>query len=129
MGKGAHGNFPSTMGASSTHTLAENIPNVTSRYKLSPSGYFGTARSKNTKVRQIESRNPLQTAKDFFRRLSINGVSTRSPRPGITIVSLKDGTNVSFREHSSSDGSPVVEIRNPPSGRVKDQKIHFIEKE
>lgn len=39
---------------------------------------------------------------------------------------LRDGTTVSIREVSSSDGSPAVEIRISSPGRVKTQKINFV---
>ena len=42
---------------------------------------------------------------------------------------MADGTIVSFRETSTSDGSPVVEINIQKSsnyGDLKQQKIHFV---
>ena len=42
---------------------------------------------------------------------------------------MKDGTIVSYREVSSSDGSPAVEInirKSDEHGDIKYQKIHFV---
>ena len=44
-------------------------------------------------------------------------------------TALKDGTIISFRAISSSDGTPVVEInirKSNTHGDVKRQKIHFV---
>ena len=45
------------------------------------------------------------------------------------LVKMKDGSIVSHREISTSDGSPAVEInitRSEDSGGIKKQKIHFV---
>ena len=45
------------------------------------------------------------------------------------VAKMKDGTIISYREVTSSDGTPAVEINisnsNDPAD-VKKQKIHFI---
>ena len=48
------------------------------------------------------------------------------------ITRMADGTVITYRETSTSDGTPVVEINIDNSGNcggVKSQKIHFIEEE
>lgn len=45
---------------------------------------------------------------------------------------MSDGTVITMREVSSSDGSPAVDInisRGSGSGSIKGQKIHFVQKE
>lgn len=49
-----------------------------------------------------------------------------------TIAKLADGTIVSYRKVSSSDGTPAVDINiknSKESGGVKQQKIHFVKEE
>lgn len=44
------------------------------------------------------------------------------------ITELKDGTIISYREITSTEGSPAVEInikKSTDTGGVKKQKIHF----
>jgi len=44
---------------------------------------------------------------------------------------MEDGTVITMREVSSSDGSPAIDINisgSSDSGGLNDQKIHFIEK-
>ena len=44
------------------------------------------------------------------------------------ITELKDGTIISYREVTSTEGSPAVEInikKSTDTGGVKKQKIHF----
>ena len=47
-------------------------------------------------------------------------------------VSMKDGSIITYREVSSSDGSPAVDINitssSDDTGGVRTQKIHFVRK-
>lgn len=45
---------------------------------------------------------------------------------GAIVMKMKDGTQISYRETSSSDGSPAVDINIASPVRVKRQKIHFV---
>lgn len=96
-------------------------------------GYFGIpGQSGNAHVRNIISDEPLKTATKFFQRISDGShVERRQTSKGGTLLLayLSDGGIVSFRDCSSSDGSPVVEInilRSTDHGIVKQQKIHFV---
>ena len=42
------------------------------------------------------------------------------------VATLKDGTKITIRKKSSSDGSPAVDINIVSPGRVKPHKIHFV---
>lgn len=130
MGKGSHGHFQGTEGsASSTHTLNDNLPKLTKKYPLSKDGYFGTpASKKNNYVRHIASKDPLGTAKEFY-KLATKNHKPETPIPGGkgNYAEMRDGTTITIRPVSSSpDKSPAIDIRRVSLGRVKEQKIHFI---
>ncbi len=127
MGKGSHGGFNSTAGSSSSpHTLTDNLSKLELKYPLSRSGYFGTV-GDGSKVRHIASRNPIATANDFYNIATEKFVSERDIGNGKgRMATMRDGTTISIREISSSDGSPAIDIKIYSVSRVKGQKIHFI---
>ena len=100
-------------------------------YKYS-GGYFGDPGVGRSFVRIIESADPLSAAKDFYDKISYGGIEkTMNNRKGV-YTKMKDGTILSFRKTSSSDGSPAVEINIKHStdhGDLKYQKIHFVKGE
>lgn len=112
---------------SGNHSLSDNLPELTRKYPLSENGYFGSAsnRTSNSRVRQIASRNPLKTASDFYRHATTGAVSEKIIPSGKTSF-LRDGTVITLRKISSSDGSPAVDIKIMTSGTVKTHKIHFV---
>ncbi|MDD7281664.1 MAG: hypothetical protein PUH10_06710 [Erysipelotrichaceae bacterium] len=79
--------------------------------------YYHTIRNKERKSTQTKFTNGGIESK-------INGGKSK-------ITQMSDGTIITYREVSSSDGSPAVDINikksTNPSG-VKSQKIHFIKK-
>ena len=130
MGMPKHGGFPTTTGGNACHTLTDNLPKLTEKFPLTKDDYFGERRNKKkSHPRHIKSDDPSKTAQEFF-NLAKEGAKTVEPLPNGRgwMATMKDGTEVIFRPSSSSDGSPVVEIKNSKSPRVKDQKIHFIKK-
>lgn len=129
MGKGVHGGFGHTLGADPHRNLMDNVPELKKHFNSTPEGYFGEEGS-HTSVRRISSGDPLATAKQFFEIASAGAVSTRYPKDGMTLCEMKDGSLVSMRIKSSSDGSPVVEVKIDKSieGQLKTQKIHFVER-
>ena len=128
MGKGEHGHFAGTHGADPHHNLTDNLPALTEAFKSTPEGYFGTKGS-CTKVRRISSSDPVATAKKFFKIASAGGEKDEKASSGNERVSvvMKDGSRITMRIKSSSDGSPAVEIvvSKVSRGAIKDQKIHF----
>lgn len=130
MGKGVHGGFAKTHGADPRHNLTDNLPELKKHFKTTPEGYFGTEGS-STNVRRIASDDPLATAKKFFKIATKGAVETRHPKEGMTLCKMKDGSTVSIRVTSSSDGTPAVDIKIDKSveGQIKTQKIHFVKKE
>ncbi len=41
---------------------------------------------------------------------------------------MRDGTIITYRRYSNSDGTPVVELSLVGAPGVKNQKIHFVKK-
>ena len=126
MGKGSHGRFQGTAGsASSKHTLNDNLPKLTKKYPLK-NGYFGPRGSGRKYVRVMKCKDPLGTAKEFY-RLATKNNETETPIPGGKVATMRDGTEITIRPVSSSlDKSPAVDINIASPGQVNKQKIHFI---
>lgn len=131
MGKGIHGGFKNTQGRGSLHTLTDNLPSVTSRFPLAPCGMFGT---KGRGARIITTPSPVSTAYEFFNRIStgydrIDAIPYKDGRKKGCVAYLKDGTTITMRKKSNSDGTPAVDIHITSPGRVKSHKIHFVKGE
>lgn len=126
MGGGNGGGLAGRGGASS---VASNLKDLKSMYPISDSGYFGKASSKGN-VRFIKSDNPQADAQKFFSVLAKDGKLTGAKKAGVTVVKFKDGTVVTYRIKSHSDGSPVVSITlsSTQNGVKSNQKIHFVSK-
>lgn len=94
------------------NTLEENLSRLVEKFPVSESGYFGTQRKSNKRdVRNIESNNPARAASEFAQ---IAGAypSAMKVIPGKGMVYfMRDGGLVTYRYISTSDGSPVVELR------------------
>ena len=128
MGKGAHGRFKGTAGSSpSSNTLNDNLPKLTKKYPLK-NGYFGPRGSGRKYVRIMKCKDPLGTAKEFYKIATHKSLSKENldNTVGQKAV-LKGGTTITFRAVSSSpDKSPAIDIKRVSPGQVKGQKIHFI---
>ena len=114
-------------GTGSQHSIADNKAGLTERYPLRK-GYFGSKGS-NSSVRRVESDDPSSTSKDFYDRAAKGGIETPLPNGKGVMTGLSDGTIVTMRQISSSDGSPAVEInisKSNDSAGIKGQKIHFV---
>lgn len=114
--------------ASHYNSLAENITSLKASYPIK-NGYFGRKGKGRDFVRNIVSSAPLSTAKDFYAKAAAGGQERKLPNGKGKYSKLSDGTIISYRERSSSDGTPAVEINIKHSvahGEVKYQKIHFV---
>lgn len=87
-------------------------------------------------MRNIASIDPKSTAKEFYDKITYGGIETNIYNKDGEIVGKKsklaDGSVVSWREISSSDGSPAVEInieKSVNNANIKQQKIHFVKEE
>ena len=123
MGSGRGGNYGNTKNAVK---FMDNLMEAIKTYPLSPSNFFGI--KSIGRVRQILSNNPVETMWDFVAKLSKGIVEVSSLKgndSGFQIV-FPDHYRLVFREKSSSDGSPSVEIF--PLSKdciIPRQKIHF----
>ena len=117
-------------GANHYCSFAENVSNLKSNYSFS-NGYFGEKGQGRSFTRNIASDDPNATSKDFFDRASYGGIVNQMSNGKGQTVKMKDGTIISYRKVSSSDGSAAVDInisKSSDSGEVKTQKIHFIKR-
>ncbi|MEE3393496.1 MAG: hypothetical protein VZR23_07440 [Lachnospiraceae bacterium] len=112
------------------HSITENLPTLTSSYDYK-NGYFGDKSGSNNRVRHITSNDPVKTAKDFYDKAAHGGIEHQMDNGKGVYTKMKDGSILSSREISSSDGSPAVEINIKHSknhGDIKYQKIHFVQR-
>ena len=119
-------------------SLSTNLTNVVKAKYGFKNGNFGTpGRSKNkyNNVRNIESNDPIETSKEFMIDLvtgfkfreAIKDTHTNEIK-GHKFI-MKDGAIVVWRLHSTSDGSPAVDINVEGVKKgclINMQKIHFI---
>ena len=115
-------------GAKYYRSIGQNVLITSSTYRYE-NGRFGTnSPSTGNKTRNISSRDPIATAKDFYDKIAFGGIEKSYGNRKITYMA--DGTIVTWRKISTSDGSPVVEINitgSYHSGGVKGQKMHFVQ--
>lgn len=110
------------------HSIKENLPSLTSRFDYN-NGYFGEKGYGRTFVRNISSDDPVKTAKEFYDKAACGGIERPVANGKGHYSKMKDGSILSYREVSFSDGSPAVEINIKKSndhGGIKNQKIHFV---
>ena len=102
-----------------------NAKETSQYYEMNKQGFFGK-RSTGEKVWTIESDNPMETAMDFYSRISEGGrTGYLGNHHGIT-SSLGDKTRITFRPYPKTEGSPSVEIKLTYENLR--QKIHFIKR-
>ena len=109
------------------HSISENLPSLTSSYPYH-NGYFGKHIKGREFVRNITSDDPQKTALNFYEKAAHGGIERQMSNEKGVYTKMKDGTILSYRQVSSSDGSPAVEINIRGSndhGNLKYQKIHF----
>ncbi|MBR7019803.1 MAG: hypothetical protein IKI15_01955 [Lachnospiraceae bacterium] len=119
-------------GADHHHVISENLGPTEDRFPVN-NGYFGQpGESSDNSVRHIESNNPIDTAKEFYDQIAYgsdeHAIYDKNGNEKGLIAKLADGTCITYREKSNSDGSPAVSISiresTNPAG-IKNQKIHF----
>jgi hypothetical protein len=110
-------------------SIGQNILLMLSKYAYN-NGRFGVnSPSTGNKTRNISSDDPAATAKDFYDKIALGGIEKTYNNGALKITYMADGTIISTRKVSRSDGTPVVEInisRSTHTGGLKEQKIHFI---
>lgn len=118
-------------GASYYHDISDNEKALCALFPISPGGYFGMKGQGRGKTRNIVSENPLETAEEFYDILAYGGIENQLSNGKGLHTQLADGSTVTFRQISSSDGTPVVEIQihgQSVETAIHTQKIHFIQR-
>lgn len=116
-------------GTSSQHSIGDNLSALKSHYQ-NREGYFGKARTpSDTKTRKLKCDDPDGAAKDFYDKAAKGGIEVALDNGKGVKASMRDGTVVTFRPSSDSDGSPAVTLNARKSrdheGLKPYQKIHF----
>ena len=110
-------------------SLRENLKRVQDKFGAIKNGYFGSAGS-TSRVRTISTDQPRNSAIQFFKLASQGAKISHSREGSVTVARFLDGSAVSLRPSSRSDGSPAIQIKPSTStGAVKAQKIHFVKEE
>ena len=90
------------------------------------SGYFGTpGQHGSSRVRHMPGGN--SAAQEFYDDITHGYINETPIENGGFVRALPDGTTITYRPTSTSDGTPVVDINN--GSIYKSQKIHFINEE
>lgn len=120
-------------GTSGWHSIGDNLGALISHYQ-NREGYFGKARTpSDTKTRKLKCDDPGSTAKEFYSRAAKGGLEVPLENGEGVKTSLSDGTVVTYRPSSHTDGSPAVTLNARKSSDHKSlkpyQKIHFVREE
>ena len=111
------------------HSIGQNVMVTAKSYPMR-NGYFGVdSPSTRSRTRNIFSPDNLATAKDFYSKIANGGKETIYNHGALRVTKMSDGTYISMRTVSHSDGTPVVDINiegSKSTGGVKRQKIHFV---
>ena len=115
-------------------SVGQNIAITAKVYQYSDGRFGIKSPSTGNITRNISSVDPLKTSKDFYDKIALGGIEKTVLKNGkeIKITTMADGTIISRRTFSTSDGTPVVEIHingSSHTGGIKEQKIHFIKEE
>ena len=90
--------------------------------------------SRDISIRNIISEDPSAAAKEFYDSIAYGGIERNltDKKTGANkgmVAKMADGSIITWREVSSSDGSPAVDInieRSSDNNVVQQQKIHFV---
>ena len=109
--------------------VARNFRTLTNRYPIDRTGRFGTQGSRRD-VRRVASENPHADARRFFKIATRGADRVWEERPGVFRARFRDGSHVTYRTRSHSDGSPAVDflLTSRPHGVANAQRIHFTPK-
>lgn len=112
-------------------SIGQNVLIVSSKYGYA-NGYFGeNSKHGSNRTRNIIATDNLTAAQDFYDKIAFGG-KERIVNDNMRITRMADGTVITMRKISHSDGTPAVDINIEPSthtGGVKSQKIHFVQED
>ena len=110
-------------------SIGQNIMVTSNKYGFN-NGFFGkNSKHGSDRIRNIFSTNNLSTAYDFYDKIACGGIE-KIINSNMRITRMADGTVITMREVSHSDGTPAVDInikQSKHSGGVESQKIHFVQ--
>jgi hypothetical protein len=112
-------------------SIGQNILITSSKYPYSNGRFGESSPHGGLSTRNIASSDNLATAIDFYDRIAFGG-KEEIVDDNLSITRMADGTIITMRKSSHSDGTPVVDInieRSSHTGGIKKQKIHFIKEE
>ena len=109
--------------ASKITSVADNAKSVAKKYNLGKNGYFGT-KGKNTRV--FKSNDPIKSSADFYKKISKGGSERILPNGKGVQTTFFDKSSVVYRVITKTPNRPAVEITVKTPGKIKPQKIHFI---
>lgn len=122
------GSFIYKGNTSSYHSISDNIPSIKASYEYN-NGYFGKiGKSRMANIRQIDCSDPISESKEFYDNLTNGGIEEILPNGKGVMTLMKDGTVITYRVITSTEGSPAVDInikKSSGTGGIKKQKIHF----
>lgn len=108
------------------HSIGQNILITSNSYKYS-NGYFGDkSPSTGSKTRNIASSDNISTATDSYNKIALGGTEKIYDNGNRRITQMSDGSVITWRKTSTSDGTSVVEINisnSTHTGGVKKQKF------
>ena len=105
-------------------TIDKNAELVRDKYELNDEGYFGE--TTKTKAQIFRTKTPIDDSYDFYNKLGQGGKIENLNNGHGTKTTLSDGTIITHRVVTSTEGSPAVDIHIYSPSFVKTQKIHFI---
>ena len=112
-------------------SIGQNVLIVSSKYGYA-NGYFGeNSKHGSNRTRNIIAADNLTAAQDFYDKIAFGG-KERIVNDNMRITRMADGTVITMRKISHSDGTPAVDINIEPSthtGGVKSHKIHFVQED
>lgn len=112
-------------------SIGQNILIASSKYAYA-NGRFGVnSPHGGASTRNIAAVDNLAAARDFYDKIAYGGKET-VVNDNLRITRMADGSIITMRRVSHSDGTPVVDInieRSAHTSGLKKQKIHFIKED
>lgn len=103
------------------HSFSDNLPGLQAEFPQFPNDMSWKS-SKGKRIAAIASDDPVATATRFA-GLASTGYTSEARLPNGYVRRLADGSSVTLRLTSSSDGSPAVDLNIVREGHIR--KIHF----
>ena len=108
--------------------VGDNIKRVATVFDYK-NGFFGNNSSHGRKsTRNIIANDVIAVAKDFYEKITYGGLE-RKINDNMKITRMADGTIITIRKVSHSDGTPAIDInitKSVDAGGLKTQKIHCV---